>query len=275
MIEAESAGSQKPVAIDQGTLLDFEWLLNFASGHAHEYQSASPYPHIVIDNFLPELSLERILADFPSPDPEHTRVRWRQLESNTKDGKPAMRGKLDFSTRELEGLALSNEYFVEPVIRQLFWELNSSTFMRFLEQLTGIPNLLPDPHMQGGGIHQIKRGGLLRVHADFNRHPVFDLDRRLNFLLYFNRDWKEEYGGHIELWSRDMARCERRVLPVANRCLIFSTLSDSWHGHPHPLACPEDRTRKSVAMYYYTNGRPEEERRPKHATLWQDLPEEK
>jgi Rps23 Pro-64 3,4-dihydroxylase Tpa1-like proline 4-hydroxylase len=140
--------------------------------------------------------------------------------------------------------------------------------------LTGIEGLLPDPHMQGGGIHQIHRGGFLRVHADFNKHPKFGLDRRLNLLLYLNKDWQEEYGGEIELWSRDMARCERRILPTARRCLIFSTLSDSYHGHPHPLTCPEGMTRKSIAMYYYTNGRPAEEQRPQHGTLWQKLPQE-
>lgn len=266
--------ASRPIAIDRGTLLDFEHLLRVAQERGEEYRTASPYPHIVLDDFLPESSIDRILAAFPSADPEQTKVKWRALEANTEDGKPAQRGKLDFSTREFQGPALSNEFFVEPLIRQLFWELNSSTFIRFLETLTGVENLLPDPHMQGGGIHQTRRGGMLRIHADFNRHPVFDLDRRINFLLYLNRDWKEEYGGHIELWSRDMQRCERRVLPIANRVLIFSTLSDSYHGHPHPLNCPEEMTRKSVAMYYYTNGRPAEEQRPKHATLWPKVPGE-
>jgi hypothetical protein len=262
----------RPLEINRGTLIDFDRILQVAQERAEEYQTASPCPHIVLDDFISEASIDRILAAFPSPDPEQTRVKWRAMEANTAEGKPAQRGKLDFSTRETGGL--SNEYFVEPTIRQLFWELNSSTFIRFLETLTGIPNLLPDPHMQGGGIHQTARGGLLRIHADFNKHPIFDLDRRLNFLLYLNRDWKEEYGGHIELWARDMSRREKRVLPIAGRVLIFSTLSDSYHGHPEPLNCPEDMRRKSVAMYYYSNGRPAEEQRPKHATLWPKVPGE-
>jgi Rps23 Pro-64 3,4-dihydroxylase Tpa1-like proline 4-hydroxylase len=93
------------------------------------------------------------------------------------------------------------------------------------------------------------------VHADFNRHEKLNLDRRLNLLLYLNRDWKEEYGGHLQLWTRDMGRCVVKVLPVFNRCVVFSTTDFSYHGHPDPLTCPPGRTRKSIAMYYYTNGR--------------------
>lgn len=269
----EREARKRRVLTDEGTLLDYERLLDLAQERGGEYRSADPYPHIVVDDFLPESSLRRILDAFPSGDPRDSEVRWRAIDADTEDGKPAQRGKLDFSTREGADL-LSNEYFVEPVIRQLFWEMNSSTFLRFLERMTGIRHLIPDPHMQGGGIHHVHRGGMLRVHADFSRHPVNELDRRVNVLLYMNPDWKEEYGGHLELWSRDMERCVRKVLPVANRCVIFSTRNDSYHGHPHPLNCPEGRTRQSVAMYYYTNGRPEEERSEPHATLWQETPDE-
>src|SRR6185436_17882303 len=134
--------------------------------------------------------------------------------------------------------------------RRFIWGLNSQVFLTYLETLTGIEGLIPDPHLFGGGLHQIVPGGFLKVHADFNRHEKLKLDRRLNVLIYLNRDWKEEYGGHLELWNRDMSRPERRVLPLFNRCVVFSTTDFSYHGHPDPLRCPEGRTRKSIAMYY-------------------------
>src|SRR5256885_1536621 len=87
-------------------------------------------------------------------------------------------------------------------------------------------------------------------------------------------EWKEEFGGHLELWARDMSHSEKRVLPVFNRCVIFSTTDYSYHGHPDPLNCPEDRARKSLALYYYTNGRPPEEVSPLHTTLFQRRPGE-
>jgi hypothetical protein len=100
----------------------------------------------------------------------------------------------------------------------------------------------------------------LKIHTDFNWYPRLKLDRRLNLLLYLNRNWEENYGGHLELWSPNMARCERKILPIANRCVIFSTTNSSYHGHPDALTCPEGWTRKSLALYYYSNGRPQDEK---------------
>ncbi len=114
-------------------------------------------------------------------------------------------------------------------------------------------------------------GGLLKIHADFNKHPVTQLDRRLNVLVYLNKDWEEAYGGHFELWDKNMEKAEVRILPIFNRMAVFSTTSYSYHGHPDPLTCPADRSRKSIALYYYTNGRPAEEIDPKlgsHSTLF-------
>jgi Rps23 Pro-64 3,4-dihydroxylase Tpa1-like proline 4-hydroxylase len=146
--------------------------------------------------------------------------------------------------------------------------LNSITFLSFMSEVTGIPNLIPDPTFEGGGLHQIERGGKLGIHADFNRHGRFKLDRRLNLLLYMNKDWREEYGGHLELWDRSMSRCEAKVLPIFNRMMIFGTTDHTYHGHPDPLRCPVGVTRKSLALYYFTNGRPAEEVSDEHTTAF-------
>jgi Rps23 Pro-64 3,4-dihydroxylase Tpa1-like proline 4-hydroxylase len=161
-----------------------------------------------------------------------------------------------------------------PATRRLLAELNSATFIDFLERLTGIAGLIPDPHFEGGGLHQIERGGHLKVHADFNRHPRTGLERRLNVLIYLNRDWKDEYGGAFELWNEDMTTSEEKVMPYFNRCVIFSTTSKSYHGHPEPLTCSAGETRKSIALYYYSKERPAEERGPAHNTLFQARPGE-
>ena len=123
-------------------------------------------------------------------------------------------------------------------------------------------------------MHQIVRGGKLAVHADFNKHPVTKLDRRLNVLIYLNEDWQEEYGGHFELWDRSVKQCMKKVAPIFNRLMVFTTTDISFHGHPDPLNCPADRTRKSLALYYYTNGRPDIELSGRHSTLWKSRPGE-
>ncbi|MBS1624221.1 MAG: 2OG-Fe(II) oxygenase [Bacteroidetes bacterium] len=149
--------------------------------------------------------------------------------------------------------------------------LNSQPFLDFLTELTGIENLLPDPSLAGGGYHEIKPGGFLKIHSDFNKHPVYKLDRRLNVLIYLNKDWKEEYGGHFELWDTDMTHCVTKIAPLFNTMALFSTTSRSYHGHPNVLTCPPDRSRKSIALYYYTNGRPQhevEEFLEEHSTIF-------
>lgn len=77
--------------------------------------------------------------------------------------------------------------------------------------------------------------------------------------IYLNKEWKEEYGGHFELWDKNMKECKKKILPSINKLAIFSTTYFSYHGHPDPLNCSEDRSRKSLALYYYSNGRPSNE----------------
>jgi Rps23 Pro-64 3,4-dihydroxylase Tpa1-like proline 4-hydroxylase len=140
--------------------------------------------------------------------------------------------------------------------------------MAFLEKLTGIAGLIPDPHLRGGGLHEIRQGGALGVHADFNFYKRLNLYRRLNLLIYLNANWAEEWGGHLELWDRTGKQCVQRVAPIFNRAVIFDTSNFSYHGHPHPLQCPPDRSRKSLALYYYTVEAPADEDRAPHTTLF-------
>ncbi|HEX4998721.1 MAG TPA: 2OG-Fe(II) oxygenase [Terriglobia bacterium] len=214
-------------------------LMDMADRLAPEYRAASPFPHVVIDDFLPGAVIDEVLGEFPAPEA----LDWVQYNGSAE-----------------KKLASRDESQLGPVTRHTLQQFNSSAFCVFLERLTGIDGVVPDPHFWGGGLHQIERGGFLKVHSDFNWYGKLKLDRRLNVLLYLNRDWEEAFGGHLELWSSDMSRCERRVLPIANRCVIFSTGNSSFHGHPEPLACPEGQTRKSLALYYYSNGRSEGER---------------
>jgi hypothetical protein len=222
-----------------------------ARQHREAYAAAQPFPHAVLDDFLPEDVCDRLLDEFPSPG----RIDWLRFERH-HSRKLATRGDGQFG----------------DYTRDLLLQFNGAAFLEFLETLTGITGLISDPYFEGGGLHQIERGGYLKVHADFNWHQKLSLDRRINVIVYLNRDWREEYNGHLELWDCSMSRCVREVLPVYNRCVAFSTTSWSYHGHPQKLACPSDRTRKSLALYYYSNGRPDDERRARHGTLWQERP---
>jgi hypothetical protein len=197
---------------------------------ASNYQSASPFPHIVIDDFLDTDILHYVLAEFPPSDGK------RYFDRDQE------RLKFQFAPFEISS----------GHIRNLFAELNSEPFLGFLEELTGIQGLIPDPYFDGGGLHETKRGGHLGVHADFNIHGRLKVERRINLLIYLNEDWEPEYGGQLELWDREMKECVVRVEPLFGRAVLFNTDLDSFHGHPDPLSCPPERSRRSIATYYYS-----------------------
>ena len=228
-------------------------LMPLAQKLSGAYRAAEPFPYVVIDDFLPVEVLRRVADNFPKLG----EIDWHE-----------------FTNPRQKKFASEDETQIEDNARWLLYQLNSATFMRFLETLTGIEGLIPDPYFTGGGLHQIERGGFLKIHADFNLHPKFKLERRLNLLLYLNENWEEEYGGHLELWDKEMAHCIHRILPIFNRCVIFNTTDIAYHGHPEPLTCPQGMTRKSLALYYYSNGRPVEEASPEHGTLVRPRPGE-
>lgn len=197
---------------------------------AGEYRGNDPFPHVVLDDFLDGDLLRRVAAEFP--------------DSAGKDffDRAQERLKFQFRPDQCDG----------PATRMLFAELNSRAFLTFLGELTGIRGLIADPYHAGAGLHETRRGGHLGVHADFPFHAGMKVERRLNLLIYLNEDWAPEYGGALELWDRGMERARHSILPEFGRAVIFSTDRDTFHGHPEPLTCPEGRSRRSIATYYYT-----------------------
>jgi hypothetical protein len=226
---------------------DEDRLLAVAKLNQDRYRTADPFPHAVIDGLVPAAVLDAVLAEFPGPGDQ---------------------GWFRFDSQRERKLASAHERGIGDATLDLLNALNSATFLRFLEELTGIAGLVPDPWFLGGGLHQIEPGGYLDVHADFNLHPHTGLERQLNLLLYLNRDWAPEYGGQLELWSHDMRAKVVGIEPVFNRIVIFTTNEMSYHGHPEPLRCPEGRTRRSLALYYYAL--PSEPTSVAHNTLFQD-----
>jgi Rps23 Pro-64 3,4-dihydroxylase Tpa1-like proline 4-hydroxylase len=213
-------------------------LQNLAEKYKEEFKSGLPYPHIVIDDFLDPEALELLLAEFP----DKSKKVWHDYQSHYEN------------KQELNGEGKMGEF-----TQHLLYQFNSAPFLQFLETLSGIENLIPDPYFFGGGIHQLNRGGKLAVHADYSKHVKWPLDRRLNAILYLNKDWKEEYNGHLELWNTDVTKCEKKVLPIFNRLLIFAVTDFNMHGVPEVLNCPENMSRKSLAFFYFSNGRPASE----------------
>lgn len=209
-----------------------ETLLDTRDDFAADYASAAPYPHVVVDEFLPPETYRSLSAAFPTPGADI----WHQYRGS----------------RENKKLQSRDRSRLPAAFNSLIDRLNSPAFMRDLEAMTGIDGLVADHDMTGGGLHQMLPGGHLAMHVDYNRHRVTGDHRRLNAILYFNDDWEDAWGGHLELWDAKMGQQVQKIAPIGNRLVVFSTSEQSWHGHPEPLACPEGVTRRSVALYYYT-----------------------
>lgn len=220
-------------------------LLDSGLALQNEYYLNAPFPHIVLDGFVQAEVAEEVERSFPDLS---TAPSW-----------------VGFDNAREKKLANSNVNEFQKPVQDLLSAFNSKEFLSFLTDLTGIPGLRPDESFLGGGAHHIPRGGKLGMHIDFNK--MNGLDRRINVLWYLNPGWKEEWEGHLELWTKEKEP-HTKVLPSMNRLVIFNTTEESWHGHPVPLACPEGVARQSLALYYYTKGRPQEEQANLHSTVF-------
>lgn len=225
-----------------------------ATAAREEFAAARPFPHVVLDDAFDPWILDRVLEEFPGPKD----VDW-----------------IDYDTPHERKLATRDPAQIPLLTRAFIGWLNAGPFIEFVEEVSGMGGLIPDPHLDGGGLHAIPAGGKLGLHTDFLRQQRLQLDRRLNLILYLNKDWKEEWGGHLEMWTPGTDAPGKRVLPVFNRLVLFATTATSLHGHPDPLACPPGRFRRSIALYYYTNGRPAEETVGARPTLFQLRPNER
>lgn len=190
------------------------------------FGAAQPFRHLIVDGALPEDLLSEALAAIPPAD----HAAWRRYRRN----KFGLQSLADF-----------------PALLNVFQLLAAPEWVSHLETLTGIVGLRADPELEGGGVHRVMREGSLGVHVDFNVHPHRPaFVRRVNLLLYLNRDWQATWGGALELW--DAERCRVQIEPAWNRMVLCEATEQSWHGHPQPLMCPPERCRLSLAAYYYT-----------------------
>lgn len=218
-------------------ILDHDALAARADELRHQYRQAWPYPHLIFDGLLVPETARAIEAAFPSGD--HSDDSWTHYKHYNNH-------TLGLTRRDL---------FPAP-IGEVVDELNSPRFTALLSAITGVPRLLADDMLEGGGLHMTEAGGYLNLHADFtNHHHHRNWQRRCNLILFLNSNWDEGWGGQLELWARDLSACGAKVPVRNNVAVLFETSRDTFHGYPDKLTCPPGMARKTLALYYYTQER--------------------
>jgi Rps23 Pro-64 3,4-dihydroxylase Tpa1-like proline 4-hydroxylase len=205
-------------------------LTQIARTHAQSYQAAAPWPHVVLDDLI---------------DPELIAA------AEQEELEPSLNLEIDRSYRKIKAESPEPN---GPAATKILSSIGSAPFVTFLEELTGVSGLIPDPTHYWAGLHVNPPGAFQAIHRDFRVHPITGLFHRVNILIYLNSDWKSEYAGELELWRSDKSACERQVAPVAGKSVIFEAGPLAFHGIPEPIRCPPGRARLSLAAIYYTEG---------------------
>jgi hypothetical protein len=212
------------------SVLDLEHVAAVFERERAAFAAATPFPHLVLDDLFDAAALRAMVREFDGAADgwtywHHVNERKRGLSDRTRMGEATC---------------------------AVLATLEGPAFVALLGRLTGLSGLLADPHLDGGGLHETLPGGFLNVHTDFLAHTLERTWRReLNLLLFLNERWEPAHAGCLELWDAAVSRCERRIEPRFNRCVIFRTSATSFHGVPSGVSCPPGDSRKSLALYYF------------------------
>lgn len=205
-----------------------------------QFVDATPFRHVIIDNFWKADIAQALVADFPNYE---SSVWTAHYQNSVEDKKTC------------------NHWDKFPAATyRAFTYLNSQEFLNVVDPIIGT-DVKTDIGLHGGGWHSHHKGGKLNVHLDYNIHPKLNLKRHYNLIIYMTPDWNPKWNGGLELWSNDPKtnqpmECVRTVENKFNRAVLFDTTQYSWHGLPDELSCPDGVYRSSIAVYYLTD--PEE-----------------
>ena len=203
------------------------------------FSKATPYPHVVIEDFFAYDIAHEIESTFPTDS-----LEWHVYDN-------PIEGKLAYDRVDT---------LDQPVIAMAWKALQSSENVELIRRITSIPELENDPHLHGAGLHYHPRGGRLEMHLDYSIHPITGMERRVNLIIYMNSNWQPEWGGGLQIWEgtpQEPTREAFRMIPRFNTAVLFRTSDVSWHGVPDEIQCPVGIGRKSLAIYFVSPPRPE------------------
>lgn len=220
-----------------------EWNKNKENGFAHA----------VIDNFLDEETCLKLYEECIN----------------------APKGGWTVFTRAGSRMEEFNDLISCPMAHQVTYEIMHSGEMLYdLEQMTGISGLLPDPHLVGAGFSIFRDGSYLGSHYDFNWNDRLRLHRKLTSLLFITPGWKEEWGGHHEIWtgSYDKDKTSKKVYshpPLFNRFYIDENVKKGPYHAVSKVNCPDEvEGRCAIRFFYYISSSEYDPNDPPHKSIY-------
>jgi Rps23 Pro-64 3,4-dihydroxylase Tpa1-like proline 4-hydroxylase len=211
-----------------------DWIHHVEKLH-EKFKNGQPYEHVVVPNFFSTEMANNLYAMFP--EPLDIAYDWKHYDN------------------PIEQKYTLNKFEKTSIFTRLFEYLQSSEVVELFKRVTGIENLEADPYLHGAGLHAYPTNGKLDVHLDYGIHPFSQKERRCNLIVYMNRNWRNAYGGHLQLWDANMKNCKEIIAPDWNTAILFRTSDISFHGIPSPIECPDGMYRKSIAIYYVSDAR--------------------
>ncbi len=158
---------------------------------------------------------------------------------------------------------------MQQLISDAIFAFQAPEVIREVEIITGMPDMVGDPHLYAGGISTMVKGHFLNPHIDNSHDSERKLYRALNLLYYTTPDWSLESGGNLELWDEKVKR--RVEIPsYFNRLVIMETNSLSWHSVNEVRA---EGKRCCVSNYYFSP-HPPGGKDHFHVTYFQARPEQ-
>lgn len=200
--------------------------------YKEEYKNGKPFENIIIPSFFEE-----------------------EIANEINDNFPLINEDWNYYNNPIEHKYSLNKLDKYPKIKKIIDYLQTKEFIEYISKITGIEDLEADAYLHGAGLHVYPNNGKLDIHLDYNIHPITKMERRVNLIIYLNKDWKEEYGGFLKLYDENLNEIKTNNVSMWNSAILFRTSDISYHGLPEPIKCPEDKYRKSIAIYYVSKPR--------------------
>ena len=201
----------------------------------------------VIDHLLPE---EEVLAIFKAFPEKGTMMLKKSLRENKYVA------------------AQMNKY--SAVLEEIIFAFQDPRVLKRVEDITGIYEMVPDDHLYAGGISLMAKDNFLNPHLDNSHDKNRQMYRVLNLLYYVTPDWRQEYGGNLELWDNGPKEPQRVIAATFNRLAIMATHEKSWHSVSQVVV---DHSRCCVSNYYFS-AKPLEDHEYFHVTSFRGRPEQ-